>query len=194
MKKIFLLYFLLLSSLTFGQKNTVKEVASDSITELNFPKEISLKRKFRKQIEEKKRGFYRIYNYDTITPKNHSVEFLVDKIENDKEYSFVFDAEYLLAFNYTDMIPKLIELIINNKEVGLINTSDLIIWERIQSGDLKSYGHGGIVQDDLFKVSGRANHLLKEITGEDFGIIRMNTKQTELKEIQDKWIKWLKKL
>jgi hypothetical protein len=155
--------------------------------------EISLTFKIRKQIEEKKRDFYRIYSYDTITPKKQTTHFLLDKIENSKNYKYVFDANYLLAFNYPDMIPKLIDLIENNKEVGLINTADLIIWERMQNGDLESYGHGFIVNDDLFKVSGRANYLLKEITGEDFGIIGMNTTQTELEEIQDEWIKWFNK-
>lgn len=186
--KTSLIIFVLISILSCKTQSKVKT------NELNFPKEVSLKRKFRKQIEEKKREFYRIYSYDTITPKNYSAAFLLDKIENGKKYKYVFDAGYLLAFNYAEMIPKLIELIDNNNEVGLINTADLIIWERIQSGDLKFYGHGGIVQDDLFKVSGRANHLLKEITGENFGIIRMNTKQNELKVIQDEWIKWLNRL
>ena len=90
------------------------------------------------------------------------------------------------------MLPKLIQRITHNKEIGLENTADLIINERIQNGDLKFYGHGQIATDDLFKISGRANHLLKRITGEDFGSVMMNSTQEELTELQKKWILWLK--
>lgn len=167
---------------------------SQSETENNnlvFPKNIVLSDTFSEQIKEQKKEFYRIFRKDTLRIKSYSTEFILDKIDNSKEYQFIFESEYWLAFNYKNMIPKLIKRITNNKEIGLINTADLIIWERIDSGDLKFYGHGGVANDDLFKVSGRANHLLKNITGQDFGNVMMKTTKNELNELQKKWIEWL---
>jgi len=45
--------------------------------------------------------------------------------------------------------------------VGLTNPMDLIIWDRIESGDLESYGHGLVSDHDLFTVGGRASWLLR---------------------------------
>ncbi|NHN26118.1 hypothetical protein FIA58_010560 [Flavobacterium jejuense] len=170
---------------------------SQSETENNnlvFPENIVLSGTFSEQIKEQKNEFYRIFRKDTTRIKSYSTEFILDKIDNSKEYQYIFESEYWLAFNYKKMIPELIKRITNNREIGLINTADLIIWERIESGDLKFYGHGGVAFDDLFKISGRANHLLKNITGEDFGNVMMNTSQKELTELQNKWIEWLSKI
>jgi hypothetical protein len=158
---------------------------------LVFPENIVLSETFVEKIKEQKKEFHRIFRKDTTRIKKYSVEFILDKIDNNKEYQYIFESEFWLAFNYKKMIPELIKRITNNKEIGLINTADLIIWERIESGDLESYGHGGVAFDDLFKVSGRANHLLKRITGENFGNVMMNTSQKELTKLQNKWIKWL---
>ena len=144
------------------------------------------------QVEKNERTFYRVFRKDTLVKKSYSTEFMLDQIDNKKDYQFIFLAEYWLVFNYYEMIPELVARITDNREIGLENTSDLIIWERIESGDLEFYGHGGVAQDDLFKVSGRANHLLKRITGKKFGDVMMKTKQSELIEIQNKWIEWLK--
>jgi hypothetical protein len=119
---------------------------------------------------------------------------MLDKIDNEKEYQYLFVAEYWIAFNYQEMIPELINRVTNKKEVGLINSADLIIDDRIKSGDLKFYGHGGVSFDDLFTVSGRANRLLTQITGEDFGHVSMYSTDKQLKELQDLWIAWLQKL
>lgn len=185
MNKLTSLLIIFMSLSCRGQSETIKN-------ELAFPDNIILSNKFYKKIKEQKDEFYRIFRKDTLTVKNYSVEFILDKIDNNKEYEYIFESEYWLAFNYKKMIPELIKRITNNEEIGLINTADLIIWERIESGDLEYYGHGGIAFDDLFKISGRANHLLKNITGEDFGNVMMNTSQKELTELQNKWIEWLK--
>ena len=82
----------------------------------------------------------------------------------------------------------------NKKEVGIFNSADLIIWERVQAKQMQFYGHGGISNDDLFTVAGRANRLLTKITGEDFGHVSMYSTQEQLEKLQQAWIKWLKKL
>jgi hypothetical protein len=162
--------------------------------DITMPEKGVLLTEIQEQVEKKERNFYRIFRNDTLKNKSYSTEFMLNQIDNEKEYRYIFLAEYWMVFNYQEMIPKLIERITDNREIGLENTADLIIWERIQSGDLKSYGHGGVSNDDLFKVSGRVNHLLKRITGKDFGNVMMKTEQAELIKIQNKWVEWLTKL
>jgi len=156
-----------------------------------MPEKSALTSEIYEQIEKNERTFYRVFRKDTLKNKSYSKEFMLNQIDNEKDYHYIFLAEYWLVFNYEKMIPELIERITDNREIGLENTSDLIIMERIESGDLKFYGHGGVAQDDLFKVSGRANHLLKRITGKDFGSVMMKTEKSELEEIQRKWVEWI---
>lgn len=168
--------------------------SQSKVDDLVFPKNIMLPKEFSNQIEELKKGFYRVFQEDTTRVKNYTKEFILSKIDGSKNHDYIFIAKYWLVFNYEETIPELIERITNNKEIGLENTADLIIMERVKSGDLKFYGHGNMVADDLFKVSGRANHLLKEITGQNFGDVTMNSTQEELEILQKKWIEWLKSL
>ena len=126
---------------------------------------------------------------------NYTPSFILNKIDVDDNYRYIFAAKYWIAYHYKEMIPPLIRRITNKKEVGLKNTNDLIIWKRIDVGDLKYYGEGGIVSDDLFTVAGRANHLLKEITGQEgFGTVSMYSSRHDLVELQKKWVDWLLKL
>jgi len=120
--------------------------------------------------------------------------FMLDKIDNDSNYHYIFLAEYWIAFHYQEIIPELIYRLTNKKEVGLVNSADLIIWERVQAKQMQFYGHGGISSDDLFTVAGRANRLLTEITGENFGHVSMYSTQEQLVTLQQAWIKWLKKM
>ena len=169
----------------FAQKATEK---------LKFPENPKISEKFKNAIGEQTKEFNRLFLRNGEEVKNYTVKFILDKIDNEKEYGYIFAAEYWIAFNYKEMIPELISRLTNKKEVGLTNSADLIIQERIESGDLKFYGHGGVSFDDLFTVAGRANRLLKEITGEDFGNVSMYSTEKELKDLQSSWINWLKKL
>lgn len=124
-----------------------------------------------------------------ITPK-----FMLNKLDHSKEYHYLFVAEYWMAYHYQEMLIPLIKRITNKKEIGLKNTADLLIDERIQSGDLKFYGHGRGVQDDLFTIAGRVNYLLKKITGENFGRVSMYSTPKDLKKLQNRWTYWLLKI
>lgn len=161
---------------------------------IEMPTKSKLYKKIKKTVKDKRDGFYRIFRNDTLKNKNYSQKFILNQIDNENDYYYIFVTEYWLVFHYYEMIPELIKRVTDNSEIGLTNTSDLIIWERIQNGDLKFYGHGGVAFDDLFKVSGRANHLLKRITGKDFGSVGIKTEEKELEEIQKKWIKWINRI
>lgn len=167
------------------------EAQADS---LKFPAKAQLSEKFQNAINRQAEEYDRLFFRDSSTTKHLSVQFMLDKIDKDSNYLFVFLAEFWIAFHYKEIIPELIKRVVNKKEVGLVNTADLIIWERVQSGHLKFYGHGGISADDLFTVAGRANRLLTKIAGENFGIVSMTSDQQFLQSLQQKWIDWLKAL
>lgn len=160
---------------------------------LKFPDKPKLSARFSKAIQAQTDEYNRLFHNDSVR-KNYSVSFILDKINNDSNYTYLFLADYWIAFHYPDIIPELIKLLTYKKEVGLVNTADLIIWERIMAKQMNFYGHGAISQDDLFTVAGRANRLLTQISGEDFGHVSMYSTESQLKEIQKEWIKWLNRL
>lgn len=144
-------------------------------------------------IDKTAEEFKRLFKKDEEKYRSYTPEFILEQIDNNSDYHFTFIAKYWIAFNYESMIPELVKRITNRSEVGLKNTADLIIWERVQSGDLPFYGHGGVAFDDLFTVAGRANHLLKRITGRDFGSVSMYSTDRDLKKLQNRWVYWLMK-
>lgn len=88
------------------------------------------------------------------------------------------------------IIDRLIEQINNNSITNLKNTNRLIIWERIKSGELIFEGKGYQTEDDLFMVGGRANWILRTITGKNFGYVKTEITIDELKTLQSKWSEW----
>lgn len=74
----------------------------------------------------------------------------------------------------------------NRTETKLTGTSRLIIWERISSGDILFEGKGLVIENDLFRVAGRANQLLQSLAKKNFGTVTMQTSDQELAELQKK--------
>ena len=162
-------------------------------SDLRFPDRVILPDNFKKAIADQLAEFERLFHNDS-TYRNYSTVFMLGKIDNDSNYNYLFLAEYWIAFHYNEIIPELIKRLTIKKEIGLINSADLIIWERIKNKQMEFYGHGGNCADDLFTIAGRANRLLTVITGEDFGNVSMYSTKEQLVELQRSWIKWLKTL
>ena len=79
--------------------------------------------------------------------------------------------------NYTtnqEYLNDLVEQITDMTETHLKGTSRLIIWERIISGDIIFEGKGLIIENDIFKVGGRANEILQNLTKKNFGYVSIN--------------------
>lgn len=185
----------LLGLLSIFMLISCKAQSGNDWEKLTFPKEKQLPEKFLNTIKELQESYYRVYKEDTARIKNYSKKFILSKIDTSKDFAYIREAEYWLAFNYKKGIPNLIKMITKNREVGLENYLGLIIiLERVDSGEMNVGQHGSIIDDDLFKVSGRANYLLKEFTGQDFGDVTMDSTQEELEILQQKWIEWLKGL
>ena len=126
----------------------------------------------------------------TVSSDTRSV---LDAITSDRDFPPLMKARDWMSGsldNARGMIAPLIGLLTDTTVVGLTNSADLIIWERIQSNDMEFYGHGWSVADDLFRVAGRASWLLKEITGRDFGTVHPSSSLSNLKKMQEQWAEW----
>ncbi|MEM6342890.1 MAG: hypothetical protein AAF927_03385 [Bacteroidota bacterium] len=119
------------------------------------------------------------------------VAFMLRRIDKDPNYRSIEIIKHWSALHYEALIPELILRITYTEVVGLKNYKDIIIWDRVDSGDMVLNGPGAEIRDDLFAVAGRANFLLKNLTGEDFGDIGINTSAEERLFIRDQWVNWL---
>ena len=90
-----------------------------------------------------------------------------------------------------DYLNGLAGQITNNKETSLKGTSRLVIWDRIISSDIIFEGKGLVIDNDLFKVCGRANQLLQNLTKKNFGYVTINSTEKELSELKTKWLDFL---
>ncbi len=188
MTRLFITSFFVCSILlSFGQTKTEN-------LNLKFPDNPKLSLKFEEAIKYNTSELKRLFYGDTTTVKNYTLKFILNKIDSDSNYHYIFITRFWIIFHYKEIIPELIIRLTNKMEVGLVNYADLIILERIQSGQMKYYGHGGVSADDLFTIAGRANRLLTKISGEDFGHVSMYSTKKDLVKLQKKWIKWLNKL
>jgi hypothetical protein len=88
-------------------------------------------------------------------------------------------------------LKALAEQVANNTETKLEGTSRLIIWDRIISGDITFEGKGLVFDNDLFKVGGRANQILQNLTKKNFGFVTINSTSKELEEMKSKWLNFL---
>jgi hypothetical protein len=119
---------------------------------------------------------------------------LLTKNLNDKSWSAVFLTLNASINNYSKdstYLKALAEQVANNTETKLEGTSRLIIWDRIITGDITFEGKGLVVDNDLFKVGGRANQILQNLTKKNFGFVTINSTSNELEELKSKWLKFL---
>jgi hypothetical protein len=119
---------------------------------------------------------------------------LLTKNLNDESWSAVFLTQNASINNYStdsNYLKGLANQVTNLKETILTGTSRLIIWDRIVSGDIIFEGKGLLYENDLFKVGGRANQILQNLTHKNFGYVTINSTEKDLEEIQNKWLSFL---
>jgi hypothetical protein len=115
-------------------------------------------------------------------------------IDTAKNFWTVCAAKSWCLKNYNQAFPFLVTRLTIKTKVGLENMADLIIWERIGSGDLKFYGHGGGMQEDIFTIAGRASWILYELTGEEFAVVHVSMTEVQAKEYKRLWAEYINEL
>jgi hypothetical protein len=88
----------------------------------------------------------------------------------------------------TAFLLSVARLLTDSTETPLSATSRLIIWPRITSGDIVFEGQGMQVSDDLFCVAGRANWILRNVTGKNFGYVAPHPSAEALEALEDRWL------
>jgi hypothetical protein len=132
---------------------------------------------------------YRFYSsIDTLGFSLNKVLALLDSANN--FWDLCAAKTWCFAHPY-EVFPHLICRLSNKTKVGLTNTADLIIWDRIQTGELKFYGHGGGMQEDIFTVAGRASWILNWMTGEDFASVGIELTPSMAIKYQADWVRYI---
>jgi len=132
---------------------------------------------------------YRFYSsMDTLGFSLNKVLALLDSAKN--FWDLCAAKTWCFAHPY-EVFPHLICMLSNKTKVGLTNTTDLIIWDRIQTGELKFYGHGGGMHEDIFTVAGRASWILNWMTGEDFASVGIELTPNMAIKYQADWVRYI---
>lgn len=123
-----------------------------------------------------------------------ALEDVLAIIDGQKEFWRLCSAKSWCLNHYEQAFPHLVARLSVKQKVGLENTADLIIWDRIGTGDLQFYGHGGGVNEDLFTVAGRASWILNEITGEHFAVVHGNLTREQAQGFKKLWVDYISRL
>ncbi len=159
-----------------------------------FPAKIPSGSGMHKLIEDQQAIYRQLYEGKTNWETPDPVAFILEKIDHDPDFQHFKVVQYWAALHYQELIPELIFRLTQTREVGLLHAQGVIIWDRVDQGDLVLDGPGAEVPDDLFTVAGRANYLLKNLTGENFGPFPMGTSEKEAFHLRDRWVSWLLQL
>lgn len=132
---------------------------------------------------------YRFYSSnDTL---GFSLDSVFQIIDSEKEFWRLCAAKTWCFAHPYEVFPHLICRLSNKTKIGLVNTADLIIWDRIRSGELKFYGHGGGMQEDIFTIAGRASWILNWMTGENFASVGIELTPALARENQAAWVRYI---
>ena len=132
---------------------------------------------------------YRFYSSnDTV---GFSLNSVLEIIDTEQEFWRLCAAKTWCFAHPYEVFPYLICRLSNKTKIGLANTADLIIWDRIRSGELKFYGHGGGMQEDIFTVAGRASWILNWMTGEDFASVGIEMTPNMAIKYQADWVRYI---
>lgn len=132
---------------------------------------------------------YRFYSSnDTL---GFSLDSVLHIIDSEKKFWRLCAAKTWCFAHPYEVFPHLICRLSNKTKIGLVNTADLIIWDRIRSGELKFYGHGGGMQEDIFTVAGRVSWILNWMTGENFASVGIELTPALAHEYQAAWVRYI---
>ncbi len=194
--------FLIISLSAFGQTNVDLQTKLDtfkyfSISDVNFNK-YELPDNFKKpenwkQADKERKGIMGDF-FGNSYSKKFDLKKALEIIDSATQFSEIRSAKSWCINNYSKAFPYLVARLSDKRKIGLENTADLIIWDRIQTGDLKFDGHGGGIDEDIFTVAGRASWILNQLTGENFAVVHGNLTEEQSEDFKLKWLKYLEKL
>ncbi len=148
-----------------------------------------------KEMQERIGRLQQNYN-DWLKEKltDYSIAYTIKVITSDKSYDHFYLLPQRISMDYEVFLPELIKLLTNSTEAGMDDYPGVMLCR-----GLAPTGPVGCVaipysDDDLFTVAGRANHLLKRLTGEYFGWVSVHPTEADMKKLQNRWVYWLLQL
>lgn len=190
MKKFTLFYlFLLIQSYGFSQQIPT----SGALETMKLTK--YMKQHIRRTIRDEKQGIlgYPIENRIKYT-KPAFILRLIDSCSNEVDLD---EALHLASLTWEIMIPKLLEKLLDTNHTKmflmgytLVERPNASVGVDPRSTRKERREDYQLIHDDIFKVAGRCNYILKKITGENFGNVTINANQEALRTLQKKWIQW----
>lgn len=159
-----------------------------NIDKLRFPEIDSLPKGMKERLTTLQSNYESWYK-DKL--KDYTFERTIEIIKKDKEYENFQLLPERVSIEYQKMLPELLKLITDETEIGMKDYPGIMLCRGIAPPP----GPWGCVaipfsRDDLFTVAGRANHLLKVLTQEDFGNVLPNPDKEYLKKLQNRWAYW----
>ncbi len=156
---------------------------------------------FQKQIKTVNSECKVAYGMRIDNALNEITNYKPDEIRHfiyyEADYEKLFRCPFWMAMDsarFCTFIPELINALTDTTYIGLTNAFDVTIWCRVKTGQLKENTYNYQIDDDVFRVCGRASWILKRLTKNEFGNIRCDTKMENILAIQSKWMKWLNTL
>lgn len=190
MKQSVVLLFILLNCSLFAQTDN-KQFLAIKLMPAEFQKQL-------KTVNSEFKFAYGMRLDSTMRNiRNYSTDTIHKFIYKETDYEKIFRCPFWLAMDSTHFckfIPELINALTDTTYIGLTNANDVTIWCRVKAGQLKQNSLNYQIDDDIFRVCGRASWILKRLTKNEFGIIRCDTKMDDIKAIQKLWWKWLSTL
>lgn len=129
-----------------------------------------------------------------VYPETFNLETVLSIIDTALDFGRIRSAKSWCLKNYEQVFPHLIARLSMKKKIGLETEADLIIWERVRTGDLKFYGHGGGMNEDIFTIAGRVSWILNKLTGEDFALVGISLTEKQAEEFKNDWTAYITKL
>jgi hypothetical protein len=191
-RHMIMLILLLISWVTMAQTDPDLTVKQDTFTyfsiiytnyaKYQLPYNFSKPKNWEKADNERTELLGEIYG--NKYPDTFDLQDALAIIDTATQLSQIGSAKSWCIKNYQKAFPYLVASLSNKRKVGLINAADLIIWDRLETGDLIFYGHGGVITEDIFTIAGRASWILNQLTGENFAEIHGNLTEKQSEEFK----------
>jgi len=169
----------------YGRKNKI------DISKLSFPEIERLPKGMRERLTTFQNN-YNSWFKDKL--KDYTFDRIIEIIKTEKGYDLFRLLPESISMEYQKMLPQVIKLITDDTEIGVTGYNGYMFCRGIgYSGPVGCIGIP-FSRDDLFTVAGRANHLLKLLTYEDFGNVLPNPDKEYLRKLQNRWAYWVMQL
>ncbi|HCS19169.1 MAG TPA: hypothetical protein DIW47_01165 [Bacteroidetes bacterium] len=132
--------------------------------------------------------------YGGVYNDTFDLQDALEVIDSARNFETICSAKSWCLKNYQTVFPHLVTRLSIKQKVGLENTADLIIMDRIGTGELEFYGHGGAIEEDIFTIAGRVSWILNELTGENFAVVHGNMSERQAQDFKKLWLAYINQL